>query len=264
MALGMRRSLELVTGIYAVLRTGAAFVPLDPDQPPERNDYILETTAPVCVLSTSRDGFDTSRNRVLNVDASDLSAYSSEPVGESEVVTSARPENLAYVIFTSGSTGRPKGVSVSHRAIVNQLSWLAAEYEFDDSDVVVQKTPVTFDVSMWELLVPLAVGARMIVARPDGHRDPDYLLSLMHDSGVTVAAFVPSMLAALLADPEASSTGFVAVCVCRWGRIAGGVVCAMCVAVEGSSRQQVRSHGMCGHCDVPPMRRTRAGVGTDW
>ncbi|WP_442972550.1 non-ribosomal peptide synthase/polyketide synthase [Rhodococcus sp. JS3073] len=202
-ALGMRRSLELVTGIYAVLRTGAAFVPLDPDQPPARNDYILETTGPVCVLSTSRDGFDTSRNRVLNVDALDLSVYSSEPVGESEVVTSARPENLAYVIFTSGSTGRPKGVSVSHRAIVNQMSWLAAEYEFDDSDVVVQKTPVTFDVSMWELLVPLAVGARMIVARPDGHRDPDYLLSLMQESGVTVAAFVPSMLAALLADPEA-------------------------------------------------------------
>ncbi len=202
-ALGMRRSLELVTGIYAVLRTGAAFVPLDPDQPPARNDYILETTGPVCVLSTSRDGFDTSRNRVLNVDALDLSVYSSEPVGESEVVTPARPENLAYVIFTSGSTGRPKGVSVSHRAIVNQMSWLAAEYELGDSDVVVQKTPVTFDVSMWELLVPLAVGARMIVARPDGHRDPDYLLSLMHDSGVTVAAFVPSMLAALLADPEA-------------------------------------------------------------
>nr|WP_231137850.1 non-ribosomal peptide synthetase [Rhodococcus opacus] len=201
-ALGMRRSLELVTGIYAVLRTGAAFVPLDPDQPPARNDYILETTGPVCVLSTSRDGFDTSRNRVLNVDALDLSVYSSEPVGESEVVTPARPENLAYVIFTSGSTGRPKGVSVSHRAIVNQMSWLAAEYELGDSDVVVQKTPVTFDVSMWELLVPLAVGARMIVARPDGHRDPDYLLSLMQDSGVTVAAFVPSMLAALLADPE--------------------------------------------------------------
>nr|WP_277932454.1 non-ribosomal peptide synthetase [Rhodococcus opacus] len=202
-ALGMRRSLELVTGIYAVLRAGAAFVPLDPDQPPARNDYILETTGPVCVLSTSRDGFDTSRNRVLNVDALDLSGYSSEPVGESEVVTPARPENLAYVIFTSGSTGRPKGVSVSHRAIVNQMSWLAAEYELGDSDVVVQKTPVTFDVSMWELLVPLAVGARMIVARPDGHRDPDYLLSLMQDSGVTVAAFVPSMLAALLADPEA-------------------------------------------------------------
>ncbi|MFW2236823.1 amino acid adenylation domain-containing protein [Rhodococcus opacus] len=202
-ALGMRRSLELVTGIYAVLRAGAAFVPLDPDQPPARNDYILETTGPVCVLSTSRDGFDTSRNRVLNVDALDLSVYSSEPVGESEVVTPARPENLAYVIFTSGSTGRPKGVSVSHRAIVNQMSWLAAEYELGDSDVVVQKTPVTFDVSMWELLVPLAVGARMIVARPDGHRDPDYLLSLMQDSGVTVAAFVPSMLAALLADPEA-------------------------------------------------------------
>nr|WP_280780829.1 non-ribosomal peptide synthetase [Rhodococcus opacus] len=202
-ALGMRRSLELVTGIYAVLRTGAAFVPLDPDQPPARNDYILETTGPVCVLSTSRDGFDTSRNRVLNVDALDLSVYSSEPVGEFEVVTPARPENLAYVIFTSGSTGRPKGVSVSHRAIVNQMAWLAAEYELSDSDVVVQKTPVTFDVSMWELLVPLAVGARMIVARPDGHRDPDYLLSLMQDSGVTVAAFVPWMLAALLADPEA-------------------------------------------------------------
>uniref|UniRef100_UPI000ABE6BA6 AMP-binding protein n=1 Tax=Rhodococcus marinonascens TaxID=38311 RepID=UPI000ABE6BA6 len=198
---GMRRSLDLVIGMYAVLRAGGGYVPIDPDQPAERNEYVLDTAAPVCVLSTSRDGVAVSGHRVVDIDVVDVSGYSSAEVVESELLGPVRPENTAYVIFTSGSTGRPKGVAVSHRAVVNLLSWMAFEYGFTDSDVVVQKAPVTFDVSVWELFLPLAVGARLVVARPDGHRDPEYMLSLIDGAGVTVAEFVPSMLGTLLADP---------------------------------------------------------------
>ncbi|RZL84407.1 MAG: non-ribosomal peptide synthetase [Rhodococcus sp. (in: high G+C Gram-positive bacteria)] len=201
-AVGMRRSLDLVIGMYAVLRAGGGYVPVDPDQPRERNDYVLDIADPVCVLSTSGDGFVASGHRVVNVDTVDLSAYSSAAVSGSELLAPVRPANTAYVIFTSGSTGRPKGVAVSHRAIVNLLLWMVSEYEFTDFDVVVQKAPITFDVSVWELFLPLAVGARLVVARPDGHRDPEYLLALIEDTGVTVAEFVPSMLGALLADPD--------------------------------------------------------------
>ncbi|MEV0945556.1 amino acid adenylation domain-containing protein [Rhodococcus sp. NPDC049939] len=201
-AVGMRRSLEMVVGIYAVLRAGGGYVPIDPDQPGERIDYVLDTAAPVCVLSTSQDGVAVSGHPVVNIDAVDVSGYSAARVTESELLGPVRPENTAYVIFTSGSTGRPKGVAVSHRAGVNQLSWMIAEYAFTDSDAMVQKTPVTFDPSVLELFLPLAIGARLVIARPDGHRDPEYLLSLIADEGVTATVFVPSVLGTLLADPE--------------------------------------------------------------
>ncbi|MEV0944999.1 amino acid adenylation domain-containing protein, partial [Rhodococcus sp. NPDC049939] len=201
-AVSMRRSLDLMVGVYAVLRAGGGYVPIDPDQPGERNGYVLDTAAPVCVLSTSRDGFTASGHRVVNVDAADVSGYSSAPVTESELLGPVRADNTAYVIFTSGSTGRPKGVTVTHRAVVNLVFWRIADGDFTDSDVAVLKTPVTFDASLLELFLPLAVGARVVIARPDGHRDPEYLLSLIEDAGVTVGAFVPSMLAMLLADPE--------------------------------------------------------------
>ncbi|AOW91887.1 hypothetical protein BFN03_02045 [Rhodococcus sp. WMMA185] len=201
-AVGMRPSLELMVGIYAVLRAGGAYVPIDPDQPRERNDYVLDTAAPVCVLSTSQDGFAESADGVVNIDEVDVSGYSPAVVAGSELLGPVRPENTAYVIFTSGSTGRPKGVAVSHRAIANQLSWIVSEYGVGDSDVVVSKIPATFDASLLELCLPLAVGARLVIARPDGHRDSEYLLSLIADRGVTAAVFVPSMLAMLLTDPE--------------------------------------------------------------
>ncbi|MEZ5153503.1 AMP-binding protein [Rhodococcus zopfii] len=106
------------------------------------------------------------------------------------------------MIFTSGSTGRPKGVSVSHAAIVNRLVWMQAEYGLSSADVVLQKTPFTFDVSVWELFWPLQVGARLVVARPDGHRDPGYLVRAIVEYGVSVVHFVPSMLSVFVAEPS--------------------------------------------------------------
>ncbi|MFC9515898.1 amino acid adenylation domain-containing protein [Nocardiaceae bacterium NPDC056970] len=202
--LGMRRSVDLLVGMYAVLAAGGAYVPVDPDQPAERNGYILRTANPVLLLTTSRDAGDTGLRRV-EIDTVDVSDFADGPVADVERLAPLRSGNTAYVIFTSGSTGRPKGVAVEHGAIVNRLVWMQAEYGLTESDVVLQKTPFTFDVSVWEFFWPLQVGARLVVALPDGHRDPAYLARVMAERGVTVAHFVPSMLSVFVAEPAAKN-----------------------------------------------------------
>ncbi|MFE3703139.1 amino acid adenylation domain-containing protein, partial [Nocardia tengchongensis] len=201
-ALGMRRSLDLVVGMYAVAVTGAAYVPLDPDHPAERTEYILETADPVTVLTSGEDlPVDTAQVRI---DKLDLSSYSAAPLTDADRRVPLRDSNIAYVIFTSGSTGRPKGVAVPHSAIVNRLVWMQAEYGLTADDVVLQKTPATFDVSVWEFFWPLQIGAKLVVAKPEGHRDPAYLADLIAREGVTVTHFVPSMLAVFVAEEAAA------------------------------------------------------------
>ncbi|MTJ66344.1 non-ribosomal peptide synthetase, partial [Nocardia seriolae] len=202
-ALGMRRSFELLVGMYAVTLAGGAYVPLDPDHPAERNQYVLDIAEPVCVLSTTRDGFETT-TRTLLIDELELSGYSDAPITDADRVAPLRGDNTAYVIFTSGSTGRPKGVAVSHSAIVNRLVWMQTEYGLFDDDVVLQKTPATFDVSVWEFFWPLQIGARLVIAKPDGHRDPAYLAELIIENGVTTAHFVPSMMSVFVAEEKAA------------------------------------------------------------
>ncbi|MGW0184126.1 amino acid adenylation domain-containing protein, partial [Nocardia sp. NPDC003345] len=206
----LRRSVDLVVGMYAVVTAGGAYVPVDPDHPAERIGYVLETARPVCVLTRSDDAAAVPGGTglpVLTLDTLDTEEFDSAPVGDADRVAPLRPDNTAYVIFTSGSTGRPKGVAVTHAAIVNRLVWMQSEYGLATSDVVLQKTPSTFDVSVWEFFWPLRVGARLVVAKPDGHRDPAYLAEVIDTEGVTVAHFVPSMLTvfvtALATDPEA-------------------------------------------------------------
>ncbi|GHF71752.1 non-ribosomal peptide synthetase component F/acyl carrier protein [Amycolatopsis bartoniae] len=162
------RSLELVVSLLAVLKAGGAYLPLDPSYPADRLDFMIEDAQPVTVLPA------------------DLT-------GEAEI-RPAGPDNAAYVIYTSGSTGRPKGVVVSHRAIVNRLLWMQHEYRLTAEDAVLQKTPSSFDVSVWEFFWPLITGAKLVVAKPEGHKDPDHLASLMPQ--VTTVHFVPSMLRA--------------------------------------------------------------------
>ncbi|OZC86392.1 hypothetical protein CH254_17750 [Rhodococcus sp. 06-412-2C] len=195
-AIAMRRSPDMLVGIYAVLAAGGAYVPVDPDQPSERIEYILETAAPVAVLTTSRDGgVAGSSVPQIRLDTVDTDASATRPVEDSERLAPLRPSDTAYVIFTSGSTGKPKGVAVTHAAIVNRLLWMQHEYELTVDDVVLQKTPVTFDVSVWELFWPLQIGAQLYIAEPDGHRDPAYLVETIERRGVTTAHFVPSLLA---------------------------------------------------------------------
>uniref|UniRef100_UPI000AB44108 non-ribosomal peptide synthetase n=1 Tax=Nocardia fusca TaxID=941183 RepID=UPI000AB44108 len=209
-AIAMRRSVELVVAVHAVVAAGGAYVPLDLDHPAERIDYVLDTAAPVCVLTRSGDGFDAAPRPVVVVDEVDLSGYADTPLSDADRRAPLRPGNAAYVIFTSGSTGRPKGVVVSHAAVRNQIAWIVGQYEFTGEDVVLFKTPATFDVSVWELFAPLTVGARMVVAEADGHRDPAYLSAVIAEQRVTATSFVPSMLSVFAesatADPGALSS----------------------------------------------------------
>ncbi|WP_280268701.1 non-ribosomal peptide synthetase, partial [Nocardia wallacei] len=200
-ALGIRRSLDLVVGMYAVLTAGGAYVPLDPDHPAERIAYVLETAQPVCVLSRTVDEVPVPEGiEVLHLDALELSGLDASPVRPGELLRPVRAENPAYVIFTSGSTGRPKGVAVSHFAIQNQITWMLDEYSLGIDDVYLQKTATVFDVSLWGYFMPLRVGAKLVVATPDGHRDPAYLAQTIAAQGVTFTDFVPSLLAVFASE----------------------------------------------------------------
>ncbi|WP_433713442.1 amino acid adenylation domain-containing protein [Nocardia sp. CA-084685] len=196
--LALRRSVDLVVAMYAVAKAGAAYVPVDPDQAAERTDYILGTAAPVCVLTNAAADFDTELAPVVRLDRLDLGWVDATPIADDERVRSLRAANTAYVIFTSGSTGRPKGVTVSHAAIVNQLLWKTAEFVLGPGDAVLLKTAATFDLSVWEFWSAAVFGGRLVLAHPDGHRDPDYLNDLMARESVTTLHVVPSMLDALL------------------------------------------------------------------
>ncbi|WP_157108701.1 amino acid adenylation domain-containing protein, partial [Aldersonia kunmingensis] len=137
---------------------------------------------------------------VLLLDTLDVSAYSDAPLTDADRVAPLRPANAAYVIYTSGSTGRPKGVAVAHRSVVNQIGWVAGEYSVDASDVVLWKTPTTFDVSVWELFTVTGLGGRLVIAAPDGHRDPAYLVRVIEEQSVTLTSFVPSMLSVFVGE----------------------------------------------------------------
>ncbi|MGW4771331.1 amino acid adenylation domain-containing protein [Nocardia sp. NPDC004278] len=193
-ALGLRRSVDFVVAAYAVHAAGGGYVPLDLDQPAERIGYVLDSAAPIWILTNTRDDFDGGALPTLKLDELDLSGFSDQPITDTERIAPLRPSNPAYVIFTSGSTGRPKGVAVPHSAVVNQIRWITDEYSFGADDIVLFKAPPTFDASVWELFGPLSTGGRLVVASPDGHRDPQYLAEVIAAERVTMTSFVPSML----------------------------------------------------------------------
>ncbi|MBH1393643.1 enterobactin synthase subunit F [Stenotrophomonas maltophilia] len=196
-AVALPRSLELVLALVAVLRAGAAYLPLDLAHPDERLARILASAQPVCVLAAPDVSVRMAGVPVLAPEqwtALSFAAPWADPA----------PSDAAYVIYTSGSTGEPKGVVVEHRAIVNRLLWMREHYGIGADDRVLQKTPATFDVSVWEFFLPLLCGATLVVAGPDAHRDPTELARLIRGHGITTAHFVPSMLDAFLAAPASA------------------------------------------------------------
>ncbi|MCI0158115.1 amino acid adenylation domain-containing protein [Leifsonia shinshuensis] len=195
------RSAELVIAFYATLRAGAAFVPLDPGLPDERLAWIAEDAGVSVILSDS--GL-LARAERLGPGAAVLLVDSETPEQQPRFdPPPVRPDQAAYVLYTSGSTGRPKGVVVSHAAIRNRILWMQETFSLTADDVVLQKTPLSFDVSIWEFLWPLAFGGRLVVAPPESHTDPDRIAALIRRHGVTLIHFVPSMLRAFLdAAPE--------------------------------------------------------------
>jgi amino acid adenylation domain-containing protein len=191
------RSLEMVVGLLAILKAGGAYVPLDPDLPRERLGVVLEDARIAILLTQERllPRLPESGATVLLLDTP-KPGDATVPVAPSPVEASG--DGLAYVIFTSGSTGRPKGAMNTHRAVVNRLLWMQSAYRLSASDAILQKTPFGFDVSVWELFWPLATGARLVMALPGGHQDPDYLAATIASEGITTLHFVPSMLHAFL------------------------------------------------------------------
>ncbi|WP_394425974.1 non-ribosomal peptide synthetase [Streptomyces sp. SGAir0957] len=195
-AVRIPRSVDLLVAIYAVVKSGAAYVPVDPELPADRVRHVLDVAQPLLVL-----------DEVLP----DVSSYP-----ESNPVRELSPDHAAYVIFTSGSTGGPKGVQVAHRSIMNRLAWGLGYFEVGPEDRVLLSTTASFDVSVPELFAALQVGARVVIARPDGRRDPAYLAELIRREGVTGADFVPSLLEVFVSEPGAKECTSL-----RWIEVAG-------------------------------------------
>ncbi|MFD5650509.1 amino acid adenylation domain-containing protein, partial [Streptomyces sp. NPDC127039] len=206
-AVALPRSFDLLVALHAVVRAGGAYLPLDPTLPTDRLTHMTDTATPVAILAdTESAGLladEVGGSRILLDSAmtrAQLAELPADPVTDAERISPLLPSHPAYVLFTSGSTGHPKGVTVDHTAIVNRLTWMQHTYHLTPHDRVLHKTPTTFDVSLWELLWPLTTNTPLVIARPEGHKDPHYLATLIHQQAITVCHFVPSMLNAFLHD----------------------------------------------------------------
>lgn len=197
----LERSFELVIALFAVLKAGGAYLPVDPDYPRARIESMLSDARVSTVITEPAlaTRVPSAAATVLSLGADWLEA-GGHPLDD--VACGAGADNAAYVIFTSGSTGRPKGVVNTHRGICNRLLWMQETFRLDATDRVLQKTPFSFDVSVWEFFWPLLSGARLVLAKPGGHRDSSYLARLIQTRGITTCHFVPSMLNAFLDEPD--------------------------------------------------------------
>ncbi|WP_405786945.1 amino acid adenylation domain-containing protein [Streptomyces sp. NBC_00029] len=249
-AVALPRSFDLVVALHAVVRAGGAYLPLDLGLPAERLAYMAETAAPVCLLTDlpSLGALpDLPDTEILVLDApervAELAALSGGPVADADRRAPLLPRHPAYVIFTSGSTGMPKGVLVEHEAIVNRLRWMQDAYGLDSTDRVLQKTPASFDVSVWEFFWPLAEGVPLVIARPDGHKDPRYLADLIREQRVSVLHFVPSMLAAFLGDAEITDCPSLRLVVCSGEALPGELVGRFHASAPGGAARLVNLYG---------------------
>jgi amino acid adenylation domain-containing protein len=191
------RSIDMVLALVGIVKAGGAYVPLDPDYPAERLDGMLEDADPLLVLTQERllDRVSSRAKPVFCLDR-DRNLLAEEPTADLTPVVD--PKSLAYAIYTSGSTGKPKGVPNVHEGIVNRILWMQETYKLTPADRVLQKTPYSFDVSVWEFFWPLMTGATLVVAEPGGHKDPAYLTRIIAEHKITTMHFVPSMLSIFL------------------------------------------------------------------
>ncbi|MGS7250674.1 non-ribosomal peptide synthetase [Pseudomonas anuradhapurensis] len=202
-AIAVERSPQLLVGLLAILKAGGAYVPLDVDYPAERLAYMLADCGAGLLLSHSGllgklpqvDGVS-----AIALDQLHLDSWPSHAPG-----LHLHGDNLAYVIYTSGSTGQPKGVGNTHAALAERLQWMQATYALDDSDVLLQKAPVSFDVSVWECFWPLVTGCKLVLAGPGEHRDPQRIAALVQAHGVTTLHFVPPLLQVFVQEPQAQA-----------------------------------------------------------
>ncbi|MDT9633932.1 non-ribosomal peptide synthetase [Pseudomonas sp. JV449] len=205
-AIAAERSPQLLVGLLAIIKAGGAYVPLDPDYPAERLAYMLKDSD-VHLLLTQTALLDRVPSAegvcVIAMDSLHLDSWPTQPPG-----LHLDGDNLAYVIYTSGSTGQPKGVGNTHAALAERLQWMQATYQLNDSDVLMQKAPISFDVSVWECFWPLITGCRLVLAGPGEHRDPHRIAQLVQAHGVTTLHFVPPLLQLFIDEalvPECTS-----------------------------------------------------------
>ncbi|PJI70648.1 non-ribosomal peptide synthetase [Pseudomonas asiatica] len=201
--IAMERSLEMVIGLLGIVKAGGAYVPLDPEYPQDRLSYMFEDSGIALLLTQSHlhEALPIPAGlRSLDLDTENFDGYS-----DANPNVDVAPLNLAYVIYTSGSTGRPKGAGNSHQALVNRLWWMQKAYGLDASDSVLQKTPDSCDGSGWEFFWPLLTGARLVMAQPGAHRDPQLLVETINHYGISTLHFVPSMLQAFMTHEAVES-----------------------------------------------------------
>jgi amino acid adenylation domain-containing protein len=209
------RGAELIVGMLGILKSGGAYVPLDPAYPADRLAYMVQDSRPVAVLTQAAlrevvDGWldPSAPVPVIALDGVVDARIAGQPASDIEPSTlSLSTSHLAYVIYTSGSTGKPKGVMNQHDGVVNSVRWAQSEFRLTPADRLLQKTSYSFDVSIWEVFVPLMSGAVLVMARPGGHRDPDYVADVIQRESVTVVQFVPSMLQIFLDHADLSRCG---------------------------------------------------------
>ncbi|HEV3358163.1 MAG TPA: amino acid adenylation domain-containing protein [Pseudonocardiaceae bacterium] len=196
--IAMERSVELVVAVLAVWRAGGAYVPLDPDLPAARHAAMAADTGVALMLTHRAVAARLPATEAVLLDAGEP-GIGEEPTHDPEVAVGG--EDAVYAIFTSGSTGTPKGVVNVRSAVRNRLLWMSEKFGLGPGDHVLQKSPLTFDTSVWEFFWPLMTGATLVLATPDGHRDPRYLVETIRRERITFADFVPSMLEAFLREP---------------------------------------------------------------
>ncbi|MFT0517014.1 amino acid adenylation domain-containing protein [Pseudomonas faucium] len=207
-----QRSIEMVVALLAILKAGGAYVPLDPEYPEERLAYMIEDSGIRLLLT--QQALLASLPLPAGVQCVALDTLALDGLPASSPALALHAHQLAYVIYTSGSTGRPKGAGNSHQALTNRLCWMQQAYGLDASDTVLQKTPFSFDVSVWEFFWPLMTGACLAVAAPGEHRDPQRLIASIQRHGVTTLHFVPSMLQAFIHEPGVEACRSLARIVC--------------------------------------------------
>jgi amino acid adenylation domain-containing protein len=210
----VERSTEMMVGLLGILKAGGAYLPLDPAHPIERLSFMLEDAAARVLLTHAPTAALLSAPQAIEVNLSEWRPTSGDAGDDDERPETCGADNLAYVIYTSGSTGRPKGVMIPHSGITNRLLWMQDAYQLTPHDAVLQKTPLTFDVSVWELFWPLMAGARLVVAPPQAHTDPERLSQLIREHEVSVVHFVPSMLRMFLEAEDAAKNESLRLVVC--------------------------------------------------
>jgi amino acid adenylation domain-containing protein len=207
-AICLERSFEMVISLLAVLKAGGAYVPLDPFYPEDRLAFMLSDSAPKALLTLGDLATDilAAAPEVPVIDLAQPEQWAQQPEYDPDpAVVGLTSRHVAYMIYTSGSTGRPKGAMNEHRAVVNRLLWKQSAYNLSENDAVLQKTPFSFDVSVWEFFWPLLTGARLVMARPEGHKDPAYLTEVIRQNQITTLHFVPSMLQVFLEHAQVAS-----------------------------------------------------------